>query len=274
MRLGSIVAAACIGGVWAGSAIAADLPARPMPAIAPAFTWTGFYSGIQLGGISGDFERSVQFTPPVPVAGLGASAIPIAGNRERGSALVGSRSGYLHQFGSFVIGIDTDTRIYSVTQRRLPLTTAAAVALPFPNLAPDQSSLHSGWDTSVRGRLGLAWDRFMLYGTAGVAWANIRVTTDFIANVPPTYFNRNKTVSGWTGGGGAEWAITDATSIGVEYRHSDFGNETLAGGSVSNGAVGGFSPVNIRTRFTDDAVTFNYNVRFGRIFPQLDWRLF
>src|SRR5690349_13342446 len=66
---------------------------------------------------------------------------------------------------------------------------------------------------TVRGRLGYAWDRFLVYGTAGYAWANQEmIRTQQIGTIngapPGTVESASGVASGWTAGGGVEWAIT------------------------------------------------------------------
>ncbi len=59
-----------------------------------------------------------------------------------------------------------------------------------------------------RGRLGYAFDRWMVYGTGGVAYAKAGGFND----------------TGWVAGGGVEWAATNHIVPGIEYLHYGFGN--------------------------------------------------
>jgi outer membrane immunogenic protein len=59
---------------------------------------------------------------------------------------------------------------------------------------------------SGRARLGYAFDRWMLYGTGGVAHAKAGDFND----------------TGWVAGAGIEWAATDHIVPGIEYLHYDF----------------------------------------------------
>lgn len=310
MKFGSILAATCIVAASMSTASrAADLPMRPVPVPTPAFTWTGFYSGIEIGGISGRFRNPTLSTPPFTEASgiaVPAATIPIGfgsfgafgngGRRDgdRSSPLAGTRGGYLHQFGVFVLGVETDTQVFSITRRGLPITaaTAAAIALPFPFVPNNDYAIHSGHQSSVRGRIGLAWDRFMVYATGGVSFTDVKVTSVLNgaaipvgglpgvavpAALPGTFApGRDKSISGWTGGVGGEWAVTDATSIGVEYRHTSYERERLNAGSIAvigPAAAVGVVPLVARADFSNDVVMFNYNIRFGRIFSQFDWHL-
>jgi outer membrane immunogenic protein len=78
---------------------------------------------------------------------------------------------------------------------------------------------------SIRGRLGVAWDRALIYATGGVAFGGFN--TDLtIANGGFPFFataNVSNTRVGWTVGGGIDYAITNNWSVFAEYRFTDFG---------------------------------------------------
>jgi outer membrane immunogenic protein len=67
---------------------------------------------------------------------------------------------------------------------------------------------------SVRGRVGWAQDRLMLYGTGGVAWG-------YVTTPPLDTLNGWRT--GWTAGAGAEYALPRNWSAKIEYRYTDLG---------------------------------------------------
>ena len=75
------------------------------------------------------------------------------------------------------------------------------------------------WLGSVRGRLGYAFDNWLLFGTGGWAFTNIRHTNDFGAG---DSFDNNR--SGWTVGGGIEYALTPNWTTRLDYRYFDFGS--------------------------------------------------
>ncbi len=87
------------------------------------------------------------------------------------------------------------------------------------------SKASNPWNGTFRGRLGYAWDRFMLYGTAGVA----------VGGVHDTGTPSSATKVGWTAGAGLEAAITDNVTGRIEYRHTDLG--THAGSSYTSNDV-------------------------------------
>jgi outer membrane immunogenic protein len=83
---------------------------------------------------------------------------------------------------------------------------------------------------SVRGRIGIAFDRVLIYGTGGVAFTDFYTElgdmTGFFTGVPGTNATFTNTRAGWTAGGGIEYAVTDNWWVRGEYRYSNFGHTT------------------------------------------------
>lgn len=98
---------------------------------------------------------------------------------------------------------------------------------------------------SIRGRVGVVFDtinpdwlclgRFLFYGTGGVAFAGIKNKYSLGAGDQSKSISR--TLTGWTGGGGIEYTVTNNWSLRAEYRYSDFGRYTdfVPGGPLSVG---------------------------------------
>ena len=81
------------------------------------------------------------------------------------------------------------------------------------------------WLTSVRGRLGVAVNDWLFYGTGGVAWASINV--GWQAPFSPALNARvNKTISGWVAGGGIEKMFGRNWSVRAEYLYYGLRNAT------------------------------------------------
>jgi outer membrane immunogenic protein len=78
------------------------------------------------------------------------------------------------------------------------------------------------WNSSVRGRLGYAWDRYLLYGTAGVAFGKLEGG------------GGSSTETGWTAGIGAEAVLAGNVTGRLEYRHTDLGSNSFGASSASN----------------------------------------
>ena len=72
---------------------------------------------------------------------------------------------------------------------------------------------------SVRGRLGLAFDRFLAFGTGGWAWGNPLTSYALVGAAP--FFNRWwEGSTGWTAGLGVDYAFTDSVVGRIEYRYT------------------------------------------------------
>ena len=75
--------------------------------------------------------------------------------------------------------------------------------------------------STVRGRIGLPFDGLLIYGTGGLAFANVSMnTTITVGDLPMSALSgtQDKTKVGWTLGGGAEYAISDCVTVDVEQR--------------------------------------------------------
>ena len=87
------------------------------------------------------------------------------------------------------------------------------------------------WQGSVRGRVGYAFDRALVYGTAGWAYARGYAEVPGIADVKETF-------NGYTVGVGLDYAFTDMVFGRVEYRYTDFGDKDFNfGGAAINADV-------------------------------------
>jgi outer membrane immunogenic protein len=104
------------------------------------------------------------------------------------------------------------------------------------------------WFATFRGRLGVAFDQFLLYGTAGGAAGEVRSNLS-VAGIGTTV--TSQTYATWTAGAGLEYAITDNLSARVEYLYLDSGNLSL-------GLIG---PVTVNGRVRDNIVRAGLNVR-------------
>jgi outer membrane immunogenic protein len=138
-------------------ALAADLPSPVQPvapvAYAPSFSWTGFYVGGELGWIG---------TNPEYTAGavlLGTPFVVSAATGKDGISY-GVLAGYNYQVGNVVLGIEGDFEGWTVGKIRYTAITG------------DFLTAHSKWGGSVRGRLGYAADRVLLYISGGAAFVS------------------------------------------------------------------------------------------------------
>ncbi len=191
----------------ATAAAAADLPRRsampakaPVAYVAPVYNWTGFYVGINGGWATGDAE-------------MGAIGIDVDGG------LVGATLGYNWQVGQAVFGVEGDIAWSGIEG------SSACGALT--------CTVDNNWLGTVRGRLGYAIDRFMPYVTGGLAFGDIEASATGLAGA-------SETQTGWTAGGGVEFALPANWTAKGEYLYVDLGDFTCsvaACGAAAAGAV-------------------------------------
>src|SRR5690606_19204087 len=75
-------------------------------------------------------------------------------------------------------------------------------------------------------------ERFMVYGTGGVAYGNIEAYANANLNGTPVGISTSETKVGWTAGLGAEYAFTDNMSLKTEYLYTDLGSIDLYNGPL------------------------------------------
>ena len=228
--------------------LAADLPARTYkapPMMAPAAaTWSGCYVGIEGGGAWGSSRHSAAMAPFL-------AGQPITNSFGLSGGLIGGTVGCNYQIDSWVFGVENDI---SWTSFRGTGTSLA----PF---TPQVSSrTDEKWLDTLRGRVGFSWDRALIYGTAGVAFAG--VAAGACSNVTGACLTNTQTRTGWVVGAGVEYAVWENLSLKLEYLHADFGN-----GRYFN-TPGLLGPVTIITRdvkLTNDLVRVGVNWRFNSL---------
>jgi outer membrane immunogenic protein len=189
---------AVAAGVFSVPAIAADLgnveplPTPPLVEASPANNWTGFYLGV-LGGY-----------------GWGTADTDAVGDIDADGFDVGGYAGANWQWGNFVIGGEGD------------------IVFPWRDGSSGGLEAEQGLNGSLRARAGIALDRFLLYGTAGLAGTELELSAAGASDETALW--------GWTAGAGVEGMITDNITARVEYRFSDYGDEdfNLGGANVNS----------------------------------------
>ena len=222
-------------------ATAADLPRRvaPPPVFqpVPVFTWTGFYAGFNAGyGFGANDDRrdptivaygdtagafvlpNLAASPNFPVGGVAAF-----GNRSSQEGFVGGgQIGYNYQLtpgSGVVIGIEADAQYVDFGRQRnrssffttftgVPTTdilgTPEGVGAVAPGVRLVNPNGLSGLDYfgTVRGRLGYAFDRMLVFGTGGFAYGSGGGEEFGLPNR-----GRDDFRTGWAAGGGFEYAL-------------------------------------------------------------------
>jgi outer membrane immunogenic protein len=130
-----------------------------------------------------------------------------------------------------VIGVEGD--ISGTGIRNTTITPITFGGVPGPGGGFNQMAERDiRWLATIRGRLGYAADRWLIYVTGGGAWGEVDYTAgpNIGAIYSPVMFSH--TSSGWTVGGGFEYAFTNNWTARLEYLYYD-----LDGASVTNPVI-------------------------------------
>src|SRR6185437_11103445 len=175
--------------------------------------WSGPEIGIQGGYIWGNSSGVGTGTGGI----LGAGTVSRPYSFSPSGGVGGAHAGYNWQFDHVVLGLEGDAEGGDVSGG----VTSVGVFAGLPRISSIQDKMD--FDASVRGKLGWAFDRVLLYGTGGVAFGDVQTNYQF----PPgtTIAQTNGVRVGWTAGGGIDYAITPNWSAGLEYRYTDLGRK-------------------------------------------------
>jgi outer membrane immunogenic protein len=222
-----------------GPALAADVYAPPVaenykdgPVYAPATSWTGFYAGIN-GGYGWSAKKGAAIASAFDHDLRRVDEEFNVSTLDRNGGFGGGQIGYNWQQGHFVFGLEADLQGSGISGSARTSVKADPVEIPdSATTANTHTSLD--WFSTVRGRLGYAFDRTLIYGTGGFAFGGVkeRLTsfTNFKEenNLPPAFANRDATRTGYVLGGGLEHALTPAWSLKAEYQYINLGSSSLS----------------------------------------------
>lgn len=211
MKTKIVVIAALI--VASAAARAADLPHKA-PAfkapVTPVYDWTGFHVGVNAGIGTGrnpsglDAVDSFERFHLAPFGGIG-----------------GGQIGYNWQFGSWVIGLETDIQAANLrdTPCLLQCNPAARAA---------QYTQELDWFGTVRARIGLARGPVLGYVTGGLAYGDVKtsITETFFPTIGT--FSTSDTRTGYTIGSGVEASLGGNWTGKIEHLYIDLGEQNIA----------------------------------------------
>jgi len=216
------------------SAFAADLgiPLAQPQVVIPPFTWTSCYAGVQASGGWGkkDLTDTVGILSSLP-GGFSAANLDVSG------WMVGGQFGCDYQFApTWVVGIEGAASGGNISKTT---TFATTVAEPGDDTATFRST--TDFLASITGRIGYAFDRWLVYGKGGVALVGDRYHSDDVGG--NFFFDATENRIGWTAGAGVEWAFWENWSVKVEYDYFGFGHNTVL---MSDSNLGLSAPVDVK----------------------------
>jgi outer membrane immunogenic protein len=238
-----LTVAAVAGAIWFGASEAnadewdtgfispTDLQGQP--------DWTGFYVGGKLGGAWSDIGWTRDALLVGEPASVSASFSP---SGVAGGLLLGANL----QNGSWVFGLE-----YSFSGVDLSQTLSDG--------AGNSASTSLDWLMTVEGRVGYAFDHYLLFAKGG--WVGSNAVIDL--NLGGQSVTTEKFVDGWTIGGGIEAQVWRRAVIGLEYSYTDL---KLSQAASCPFCIGGITAFAEPPDLTGDAIVNTVMLRASYLF--------
>ena len=242
--------------ISSAAAFAADLPARTYtkaPMVEPAWNWTGFYAGVNVG-------YGVTHSPTInTVAPAGLPALTFNGNTADLSAagvVGGAQIGYNWQFAPmWLLGVEAD---FQGADQHGKTSANDTFFLGAGNFNAVESRLN--YFGTVRARLGwLPTQSTLIYVTGGLAYGETETTLSSNFVVAGGNINNvvvRNTDTGWTAGGGIETRLLGNWTAKAEYLYLDLGDNGTNYVNAGNRHTG-------NVEFRDHIARAGLNYKFG-----------
>jgi outer membrane immunogenic protein len=250
--------------------LAADMAVKappPLAVAAPAVNWTGFYSGGNTGGVIDRASGTSIFSDTE-----NGNVFPLSDSFSNTAFLGGLQVGYNWQIDPhWVAGLEADwdwTNAGYSFCRQNDQTSENVCAEPVNVTGFQEVSSRTDWLATVRGRLGMTWGSWLLYGTGGAAFGRVQtgLTMDCLADgcgesirTLLASSTTNTTKGGWVAGLGAEEMLSANWSVRAEWLHIDLGTINAALPTTGNAGV--------------ETAIWSRNERFDELRIGLNYRL-
>jgi outer membrane immunogenic protein len=294
MRVTQLLLSSVAAAIMATAAFGAQAQTAPSGGASGPFNWTGPYVGVNAGD---DYDGATRFdrttgsmanNTTALSLGLRPESHDIHANGFTGGGQIGYNVQLGNQFGfggpgggAAVVGVEADAAYTDIHRTDTLSNTSLYGPLDVLGTTPTTrvNQYEGGLDFlgTVRGRVGFAFDRTLIYGTGGFAYGQVDSRTTFYGpNAPTTpYFTgtQNGMRTGYAYGGGIEYAVAansffdrfnyfhaSGVTLKAEYIHYDLGSQTLNFPGVNGGStIGGYTS---RVRTDGDLVRAGLNYKF------------
>jgi outer membrane immunogenic protein len=211
-----------------------------------AYDWTGVYGGVHAGFIQANVTvdgraRLIEGQPST-------DRLDLSYERDVDGFVGGALGGVNFQAGSFVFGLDMDFGGVVADGEGTEHVEGTEMDIRFQH--------GIDWNAHVRGRLGFALDRVLVYGAGGLAIADFDVKSNRSLQ-SDNDLDDGGHATGWSAGGGLEYAVTDNLLIRAEYLHDDYTDEEF----IVNDVTAVVSD-NFQVGFTDDIFRVGVSWKF------------
>ena len=234
-------------------ALAADMPVNAQPFLprrAVVFNdWSGCYVGLQGGGGWGQTE----FTNTINTTAFGdlSPGDSLTTNTHSGF-IGGGQVGCNYQLAFWVFGVEGSFAAANIKGDLHNTVFGNRLAgAPDDVFTTKISSIGT-----VTGRVGYAWNNWLLYAKGGYAGANVEFSVSDTNAFNQGSGSETTWRSGWTAGTGLEYGITPNWIVGVEYDYFNLGTA-----SYEVGGSGGSYAFDVQPRFHQVVGRLSY--KFG-----------
>lgn len=201
----SVVVASALMFSLSSYAFAADI-AEEVVIVDEGYDWSGVYVGIA-AGVS---DHDARWTDPID------DWFPGSLDFGSTSAAVGGYVGYNFVAGPVVLGVEGDILgAFNDDDGSGPIFD-------------DTYQNDLNWLASLRGRIGVPVDQFLLYATGGIAFAGVKNEMHSDDFPDEDFEDTDSTLTGYAVGGGVEYAMTSNLILRLEGLYYDFGSDTYA----------------------------------------------
>jgi outer membrane immunogenic protein len=241
----AILAVTFQGETRAADNMPAAMPYKAAP-IEPVWSWSGFYVGGGVGGAWGTRDVTLNTIDGTPChfCNDGSAVftkldeLGTATNLKNSSAAFDLNAGYNAQFGMWVLGLEGDATSFRL---RSSVTSSGNPFINFPGFANFSTNISTDWVATVRPRIGYAFDKVLVYATGGVAFGRVAISqshSDFAPvgiGVAHEASSVSSVKTGWTAGGGVEYALTRNWIVNTEYLYANLGSLSTSGTVTDQG---------------------------------------
>jgi len=251
----TVFVATTAGAAFGHSAASADLstkaPAyKAVPAVTPTYSWSGCYIGGQAGG-GWSHSNWTNRVSEVPWADFN----PGDGISYHASGWIGGgQLGCNYQIDrQWVLGIEGTIAGAGIKGSRLDTVFG------------QQDDTYSNKITAlytITGRLGYAWNDWMLYGKGGFASARVDWAAVDTSGVNQGAGQASLWHQGWTVGAGLDHALSSGFIVGIEYGYVGLNAKTGQFGDTTGSYLNDVTPSHIHT--VVGRLSYKFSGPFGR----------
>lgn len=253
VRILLLAGASCLVAATAGTA-SAQTTDQP--------NWTGFYLGGIVGGAWGQTKAHATIT-----TGNGTVVIPPAdaalisrtseNDESKGGFTGGLEGGYNYQMGNWVFGGEVDWTTLDLKTTSHQTAQSGLLISPPITYTLDQK-ISTNWMVTLRPRVGYAFGPWLVYGTTGLAFSELKYNATLADNrsaADALTASSKSTKTGWVAGLGGAYAFTPNLSFKGEWLYADFGH-------VGSAQVNSFASVTPRDSVSTHMFRFGVDYKF------------